>query len=133
MKIKRSLIGVILLTMTIFPNCQISKSVPNDLIGTWITEAQEYKGSYFELNQKSILFSKKDGTIDDFAIIKIKRSKMKGEWVKYTIYYRDRQLKKYELPILYHPHSYGTIRFMNREQNTWIRESPKFRDKGEFE
>ncbi len=114
---------VFLLTLMIFPNCQSLESMPDELVGTWTTKAQEYRGIYFELGQKTIVFGKKDGNVDSFNVTKIKRNRMKGDWVRYTIFYRDHQLKKYELPILYNPHNYGIVRFINKEQNTWSRES----------
>ncbi len=123
MRRKDILIIIILLALMLFPNCQSLKSVPDELIGTWTTEALEYKGVFLGLHQKTILFGKKDGSVDSFNIIKIKRNRMKGDWVRFTIFYRDHELKKYELPILYNPHNYGIVRFINKDQNTWSRES----------
>lgn len=123
MRIRKSSLTISLLILAFFQSCTSLNSAPDELIGTWTTEAQEYRGIFFKLNKKTFVFSKKDGTVDNFSIVKIKRNRMKGEWVKFTIFYRDQQLKKFELPLLYHPHNSGTIRFMNREQNTWVRES----------
>ena len=120
---KKILTTVILLVLTVFPNCTSLKSVPDELIGTWTTEAQEYCKSSLELDQKTIQFCKKDGTVDNYSIIKIKRQRLKGAWVRYTIFYRDHKLKKYEFPILYNPYKNGIVRFLNKDQNTWIRES----------
>ena len=123
MKVKKVYLIISLLALVFIKNCTSMKSAPDELTGKWTTEAQEYKGIFFELNQNSIVFSKKDGTEDNFCIIKIKRNRMKGEWVKFTIFYHDQEKKKFELPLFYHPHNSGIIRFVNKEQNTWFRES----------
>jgi hypothetical protein len=113
----------ILLPLITFPSCQILKSVPDELIGTWTTESHEYNGIFLELGQKTILFGKKDGSVDRFNIVRIKRNKQKGEWVRYTIFYRNYQMNMFEFPILYHPHNSGTVRFVNNEQYCWSRKS----------
>jgi len=123
MNIKKPWITVIFLSLTILPNCGSLKSVPDELLGTWTTQAQEYQGIFLELNHKTIGFGKQDGSVDSYTIVKIKSRKMKGDWVRYTIFYRDHQLKKYEFPLLYNPYKYGIVRFLNKEQYTWIRES----------
>lgn len=114
---------VILLILFIYPGCQSLKSIPDELYGTWTTEAHEYEGVFLELNQTTITFGKKDGSVDSFIVSKIKKQRMEGDWIKYVFFYRDQQLKKFELSLLYHPDNNGIIRFMNREQNAWVRGS----------
>ena len=123
MRSEKILMMVILLALIIFPNCQSLKSVPDELVGTWTTEAQEYRGIFLDLKPRTIQFGKKDGSVDSFNVTNIKRKEMSGDWIRYTIFYRDQDLKKYEFPIVYNPHNHGIVRFINKEQNTWIRES----------
>ena len=112
-----------LLTLLLLPFCKSVKTIPAELIGIWTTEAQEYEGVFFELDRQTIQFGKKDGSVDNFNVIKIKRKRMKGDWVRYTICYQDHKLEKCELPLVYHPHNQGIVRFVNRAQNTWSRKS----------
>ena len=83
-----------------------------------------YINTSFEITKNEIIFITKEGDINSFSIIKIeKEHSQTGEWMKYILYYRNRDLQKMEFPFYFRTTDKGMIRFLNQPNLVWKKES----------
>ncbi|MGD9346702.1 MAG: hypothetical protein PVH84_12610 [Candidatus Aminicenantes bacterium] len=102
--------------------CSTQKTVPEELAGIWKAKNPDYQGTFLGLRDSTITFGTVTGDVQNFSILKIKKTKVQGDWESIVIHYLDNNLKRYELPIYYHPMNDGILRFQNKEEITWFRE-----------
>ncbi len=120
---KYQLISVILLA-AVATHCRKTTTLLDDLIGTWKTSNIHYFGTFFELKRDVIIFGTKDGDVNTYKIIEIKKQKMENnEWDSYTIFYQDDDLHKVEFSFLYHASDTQVIRFKNQRFIVWKKET----------
>ena len=102
--------------------CNTQKTVPEELTGIWKAKSPDYKGSFLGLHGNTITFGTVEGDVQNFRILKIKKTEKEGEWESFTIHYMDNNFQRCELPIYYHPINDGILRFQNKQEITWFRE-----------
>ena len=117
---KNRVIFLALLIATITISCGKITTASEDLIGTWKATDLRYSDTYFEIEKKAITFRTKEGDCNSYAIIKIKKELMQdGQWVQYTIFYKDRDLQEMEFPFYFHTSDQKAIRFKNQPGLIW--------------
>jgi len=121
---KSQVIFLAVLIAIITINCGKITTASDELIGIWKASDLRYKDTSFEIKKKAITFRTKEGDINKFTIIKIKKELMQDqEWVEYTIFYRDRDLQKAEFPFYFLSSDSGVIRFKNQPYLVWKKDS----------
>jgi len=104
-------------------SCVSQTQLPDELLGTWKTEALKYQDTFFEMKTGLLVLGTKTGEVQSFTITKVERKKLcEEEWVLYTVFYQNDSLQKLELPFYYHPAKKGFIRFKNQENLVWKKE-----------
>ena len=117
---KNRVIFLALLIATITISCGKITTASEDLIGTWKATDLRYSDTYFEIEKKAITFRTKEGDCNSYAIIKIKKELIQdGQWVQYTIFYKDRDLQEMEFPFYFHTSDQKAIRFKNQPFLVW--------------
>jgi len=121
---KNRVVFLAVLIAIITMNCGRTTTASDELIGTWKTSNIRYKGTSFEIKRNTITFHTKEGNIEKFTIIKIKKEPMQDkEWVLYTVYYRDRDLRKVEFSFYFRTSESSVIRFKNQPHLVWKKDT----------
>jgi hypothetical protein len=111
-------LAAILAIITI--NCGWTTTPSDKLIGVWKASDVRYSDTFFEIDKKEITFHSKEGTSSRCPILKIKKKAMQdGEWIQYTIFYRNRDFQKVEFLFYLHPSEDAVIRFKNQPYLVW--------------
>ena len=104
-------------------SCVSQTQLPDELLGTWKTEALKYKDTFFEMKTGLLVLGTKADEVQSFTITKVERKKLREEeWVLYTVFYQNDSLQKFEFPLYYNPAKNGVIRFKNQENLVWKKE-----------
>jgi hypothetical protein len=120
---KKHLISLALLVVINSYSCEKISSAPEGLIGVWKATDIRYDNTSFEIKRKTLTFHTREGDINSFAIIEIKKEQMEdNEWLQYTIYYRNRDLQKVEFPFYFRLSDKSAIRFVNQPYLVWKKE-----------
>lgn len=105
-------------------NCGKITTASDDLIGIWKASDVRYNDTSFEIEKKAITFRTKEGDSNSYAIIELKKELMQdGQWVQYTIFYKNRDLHKVEFPFYFHASDKGMIRFKNQPYLVWKKDA----------
>lgn len=105
--------------------CESAKTVSDELIGVWRTQAIDHRGTFFELKKDRISFGASTGEVFDHVITKIKRKRdRRNAWILYTVYYLNDSSQTYQFPFYYEPSGQGIIFFKNKPNEAWRREQP---------
>jgi len=120
---KYHLISVILLA-AVAMNCGKITTLSDDLIGTWKTSNTIYTGTFFELKRDAVVFGTKDGDVNTYRILEVKKQKMENnEWDSYTIFYQDNDFHRVEFSFFYRASDTQVIRFKNQPVLVWKKET----------
>lgn len=120
---KPSVILTVLFALIIV-SCGNFTSASDEIIGTWKASDMRYTDTSFEIKRKAITFMTKEGDVNNFPIVKVKMEPMGDkEWVQYTIFYRDRDLRKVEFPFYFCSSGSGMIRFKNQPSLVWKKDA----------
>lgn len=121
-KNKKRAIALAVLFVLITASCGNFTSASNEIIGIWKATDIRYADTSFEIKRKAITFMTKEGDVNNFPIVKVKKEQMDDkDWVEYIIYYRDHDLKKVEFPFYFHSSGRSIIRFKNQPSLVWIK------------
>ncbi|UCE21987.1 MAG: hypothetical protein JSV46_07190 [Candidatus Aminicenantes bacterium] len=124
MKTKKITVIFVTLAVLFIYGCSRNPVIPDELVGMWKTPTPIYEGCFFQITKEEISFGSKDGQVSTFFIKDMRVQKITDEeWTLYTISYVVRGFQKYEFPFYYHPASNGVIRFKNKMESVWTRES----------
>lgn len=119
-RLKHQVIWIAIYLALITMNCGKITTASDELIGTWKASDIRYNETSFEIEKKAITFRTKEGDSNSYTIIKIKKELMlDGQWVQYTIFYKDLDLHKVEFPFYYNASDKGMIRFKNQPYLVW--------------
>ncbi len=117
---KRLVIILTSLFVIITMSCGKITTADEGLIGIWKASDTRYDNSSFGIKRKSITFTTKEGDVNSFKIIEVKKELMQDkEWVQYTIFYLGRNLQKVEFPFYFRQAGRGVIRFKNQLSLVW--------------
>jgi len=123
MKQKACLITILVFALLVGISCRRDNNLSDELVGGWKTSSFQYRETSFELRKNRIIFKTKEGDINTHPIIRVKKEKVaKEEWILYTIYYLNNEMRKVEFSFYYRPLEDGLIIFKNQKNLVWKKE-----------
>ena len=114
---------MLVLGFAVLFGCQMSRdtTVPDELIGEWVTTEPRYQDCSFEIQKETIIFNKGTAHTDMNSIEEITKIPEK-EKTLYHIYYEDKQGQEYKLSLFFFKtHDGGIICFKNQQNIIWSR------------
>jgi len=122
MKVEKVWIIIICLMVLSVCHCGRKTTVPDDLIGVWLTTEPTYQDCFFEIKTKEIIFGTGEEKFDTYPITKIRIEKdLKEQSTLYLICYKNIEKQEYKFFFYYDPANQGTIRFKNQREMVWTR------------
>ena len=102
--------------------CQKEFSVPEELIGVWVTDDPNYVDHPFEIKRNTLIFEQGLGyfDFDVFPIVDLEKTDAGGDTL-YIIHYLIRAGRKFEFSFFYAPTEGGVIRFKNQPEMKWTK------------
>lgn len=123
-KLKRYPLTFVVLLAAMAMNCGKITTLSNELLGTWKTSNISYSGTFFELKKDVIVFGSKDGDVNTYRILEVKKQKMENnEWDSYIIFYQDNDFHRVEFSFFYRSTGTPVIRFKNQPVLVWKKET----------
>ncbi len=112
---------VILIAVFVLVCCQ-SKTMPDALIGTWVTEDGRYSGCALEIGTVTLVFR---GTMSGADVCPIKRLALKkdGTQLVATIRFTNQEDLASTATLIWSPERGGTLWFKNQPNIVWKRSS----------
>lgn len=100
--------------------CQKWFTVPEELIGVWVTKDPRYFNFPFEIKKNTVIFEQGLGYLDFdvYPIAGVKKTELEGQTL-YIIYYTLPSGKKFEFSFYYSAANGGEIRFKNQPEMVW--------------
>jgi len=102
--------------------CQKWFTVPEELIGVWVTKDPRYFNFPFEIKKNTVIFEQGLGYLDFdvYPIAGVKKTELEGQTL-YIIYYTLPSGKKFEFSFYYSAANGGEIRFKNQPEMLWTK------------
>jgi len=102
--------------------CQEWFTVPEELIGVWVTKDPNYVDRPFEIKKNTVIFEQGLGYLDFdvYPIAGVKKTESEGQTL-YIIYYTIPSGKKFEFSFFYSAANGGEIRFKNQPEMLWTK------------
>jgi hypothetical protein len=102
--------------------CQKWFTVPEELIGVWVTKDPRYFNFPFEIKKNTVIFEQGLGYLDFdvYPIAGVKKTESEGQTL-YIIYYTLPSGKKFEFSFYYSAANGGEIRFKNQPEMLWTK------------
>ena len=102
--------------------CQKEFTVPEELIGVWVTDDPIYADNPFEIKRNTLIFEQGFGYFDFhvFPIVDLEKTDAGGDTL-YIIYYLISTGRKFEFSFYYTPTQGGVIRFKNQPEMKWTK------------
>ena len=100
--------------------CQQMLTVPEELIGVWVTKDPKYSNHPFEIKKNTVIFEQGLGYLDFdvYPIEGVKKTESEGQTL-YIIYYTIPSGKKFEFSFYFSAANGGEIRFKNQPEMVW--------------
>ena len=119
---KTSLILLATLVLMFGVQCQELFTVPEELLGVWVTKDPNYFDRPFEIKKNTVIFEQGLGYLDFdvYPIEGVKKTESEGKTL-YVIYYKIPSGKKFEFSFYYTAADGGIIRFKNQPQMKWTK------------
>ena len=119
---KTSLILLAALVLMFGVQCQELLTVPEELIGVWVTKDPKYSNYPFEIKENTVIFEQGLGYLDFdvYPIAGVKKTESEGQTL-YIIYYALPSGKIFEFSFYYSAANGGIIRFKNQPQMKWTK------------
>ncbi len=111
-----------LIIILVASSCVSQTQLPDELLGTWKTEALKYQDTFLEIKTDLLVLGMKTGEVQSFTIAKVEGKKLCEGWELYTVFYQNDSLQKFEFPFYYKAAKNGVIRFKNQENLVWKKE-----------
>jgi len=122
MKVEKVWIIIVCLMVLSAFQCGGKTTVPEYLIGVWLTTEPTYADRPFEIKTDEVIFGTGEEKFDTYPITKIKIEKDPvEEKTVYIICYKNITGKEYKFSFYYDPTNQGSIRFKNQKQMLWTR------------
>ena len=102
--------------------CQKEFTVPEELIGVWVTDDQKYLDHPFEIKRDTLIFEQGLGyfDFDVFPIVDLEKTDADGNTL-YIIHYLIPAGRKFEFSFYYAATEGGVIRFKNQPEMKWTK------------
>ncbi|MGD8687876.1 MAG: hypothetical protein PVH15_13975 [Syntrophobacterales bacterium] len=122
MKSRSTIIAFAILILFFGAQCQKEFTVPDELIGVWVTEDPKYADHPFEIKKETLIFEQGQGYLDFdvFPIVGLEKTDTDGDTL-YIIYYVLPAGKKFEFSFYYASAEGGVIRFKNQPEMKWTK------------
>ena len=124
-KSKSTCIAFAILILFFGAQCQKEFTVPEELIGVWVTDDPIDAYHLFEIKEDTLIFEQDLGyfDFDVFPIVGLDKSGENGDTL-YIIYYLIASGRKFEFSFYYTPTEGGVIRFKNQPEMKWTKKKP---------
>jgi len=121
-KSKSTCIAFAILILFFGAQCQKEFTVPEELIGVWVTDDPRYVDHPFEIKKDTLIFEQGLGyfDFDVFSIVDLEKMDADGDTL-YIIHYLIRAGRKFEFSFYYAPTEGGVIRFKNQPEMKWTK------------
>ena len=119
---KSTCIAFAILILFFGAQCQKEFTVPEELIGVWVTDDPRYVDHPFEIKKDTLIFEQGLGyfDFDVFSIVDLEKMDADGDTL-YIIHYLIRAGRKFEFSFYYAPTEGGVIRFKNQPEMKWTK------------
>lgn len=105
------------------PGCDRGiRSIPQQLLGFWTTDAPAYQDRYIKFEEKYVLFGLGGDELPTIQRIVDVVAETSGLQTTYTLRSRDKE-GAHELVVVYDPYGGGTLQIRNQRQVVWRRAS----------
>ena len=122
MKSRSTIIAFAILIVFFGAQCQKEFTVPEELIGVWVTDDPKYADHPFEIKKETLIFEQGQGYLDFdvFPIANLEKTDADGNTL-YIIHYVLPAGKKFEFSFYYASAEGGVIRFKNQPEMKWTK------------
>jgi len=100
-----------------------TKTIPEELLGTWKTPDPKYADTYIELRRDTIVFGLAEGPPKVHSVLAVEKSREKGNLL-YTIRYQDEEREHFKFSFYYDPSGEGTLQWKNQPGIAWTKKQP---------
>ena len=100
-----------------------TRTIPEELLGTWKTSEPKYADTFIELTRDTIVFGLAEGPPKVHAVLAVEKSQENGNLL-YTIRYLDEEGERYKFSFYYHPAGDGTLQWKNQPGILWTKQTP---------
>ena len=100
------------------------KTVPDNLVGIWRTDAPKYSGRSLELTRELLIINTGPAEKIFYGVLSVDEEP-RGNDAFYTIHYVSDDREVFQLSCFYGPQDGGTIQFEHQLGTLWTREKPK--------
>ncbi|MHB8411162.1 MAG: hypothetical protein ACYDDI_04355 [Candidatus Acidiferrales bacterium] len=100
------------------------KTVPDNLVGVWSTDAPKYSGRSLELTPELLIIKTGPDKKTFYGVLAVDEEP-RGKNTLYTIHYVSDDREVFQLSFFYAPQKRGTIQFEHQPGVVWTREKPK--------
>ena len=83
-----------------------TRTIPEELLGTWKTSEPKYADTFIELMRDSIIFGLAEGPPKVHPVLAVEKSRENGNLL-YTILYLDEERERYKFSFYYYPAGRG--------------------------
>ena len=122
MKSTRIVVALSILVSLIGCGSERTKTVPDELIGTWKTSAAKYADTFIELTRTTITFGAGEAGSHIRSVVAVEKVREDGNTL-YTVLYKDPEGQEYKLAFYYDPASDGVMRWRNQQSIAWTRQT----------
>jgi hypothetical protein len=121
-KSRSTIIAFAILIVFFGAQCQKEFTVPEELIGVWVTDDPKYADHPFEIKKETLIFEQGQGYLDFdvFPIVNLEKTDADGNTL-YIIHYVLPAGKKFEFSFYYASAEGGVIRFKNQPEMKWTK------------
>ena len=122
MKSRSTIIAFAILIVFFGAQCQKEFTVPEELIGVWVTDDPKYADHPFEIKKETLIFEQGQGYLDFdvFPIVNLEKTDADGNTL-YIIHYVLPAGKKFDFSFYYASAEGGVIRFKNQPEMKWTK------------
>ena len=122
MQSKSTFIAFAILILIFGAQCQKEFTVPQELIGVWVTDDPKYVDHPFEIKRDTLIFEQGLGyfDFDVFPIVDLEKRDADGTTL-YIVHYLLPAGRKFEFSFYYASTEGGVIRFKNQPEMKWIK------------
>lgn len=123
MKLRAVFLGIAMFIFFLGCSSYEIETLPSGCLGIWSTDAEKYKGFYFELTSNLIFFTyltdEKEPRLETNAISRMEKRLDKVNKAYYIVYYKNEEGLELKFAFYYQPSLGGRIRLKNQERYVW--------------
>jgi len=110
----------VLFSLVIFSCGSGENTMPDELIGIWMTPAPKYEECFFELTPKMVVYGSGHffEHLDINYLLRVEKNQKKTHTL-YTIHYENAEGQKLKLELFYLQKKGGRIRFKHQKKILW--------------